>query len=135
MNRLSWPHKLVRIVTALALGVVLTGSVRSGGPRVSTASADPMMWLVQVATDNAFSLPTFSVPAGADIWITLQNDGQALHNWRVLDAKQPDGSDIGTKLLTAGQSHTIGFVIFEPGMYTFICDVHPLDMRGTLIVE
>ena len=135
MNFFPRSRTLARIITTLALGAVLTATAIGLGQRASTASADPAMWLTQVATDNAFSLSSFSVPAGADIWITLHNDGQALHNWRVLDAKHPDGSDIGTKLLPAGQNHTIGFVISQPGTYTFLCDVHPVDMRGTLVVE
>lgn len=135
MALFSRSHALARTVAGLAVGTVLAVSVLGIGQRTPAASADPAMWLTQVSTDNAFGQGSFSVPAGADIWLTLQNDGQALHNLRVLGAKQTDGSDIGTRLLTAGQSHTIGFAIAEPGTYTFICDVHPANMRGTLVVE
>jgi plastocyanin len=130
----SLSHKLMRAAAVLALGaVVVTSSI--GVQSASTASADPALWLTEISTDNAFSQTNLSVPAGADVWLTLQNDGQALHNWRVLGAKHPDGSDIGTKLLTAGQNDTIGFAISQPGTYTFLCDVHPVDMRGTLVVQ
>jgi plastocyanin len=135
MVSFSRSRSFTRAAAALAIGSVLAVSVLGFGAHATPASADPAMWLTEVSTDNAFSQPSLSVPAGADIWLTLQNDGQALHNWRVLGAKQPDGSDIGTKLLSAGQNHTIGFVISEPGTYTFLCDVHPVDMRGTLIVQ
>ncbi|MGD9891262.1 MAG: cupredoxin domain-containing protein, partial [Dehalococcoidia bacterium] len=37
--------------------------------------------------------------------------------------------------LAAGQSGSVTFTITTPGSYPFICDVHPVDMKGTLIVE
>jgi len=48
--------------------------------------------------------------------------------------KDTAGNDIKTDLLPGGQSATLNFTIAQPGDYTFICDVHPVEMKGTLTV-
>jgi plastocyanin len=126
---------LTRTLGALTAGVALAAGALVFTSHTEEAAAQPVAWHTQVSTDNAFSVTSLTVPANAEVWLTLQNDGQAIHNWRVLDAKRVDGSDIGTKLLSAGESDTIGFVFAQPGTYSFLCDVHPLQMRGTVTVE
>jgi plastocyanin len=87
-----------------------------------------------VATDNAFAPSAFRVRAGQPFSVTLENRGQALHDWRVRGLPAADGTDAGTRLLSAGQSQTITLTIDRPGDFPVYCEVHPVDMRGTLTV-
>jgi plastocyanin len=99
----------------------------SGGPA-------PVTTVVMTATDNKFSLTEITVPVNTEITFTLDNKGQALHNWHVLNAKDKDGKDIATTLLAGGKSETIKFTIAQTGTFDFQCDVHPIEMRGKLTV-
>ena len=93
--------------------------------------------LTETTTDNKFSTTSFTVNAGQQVTMTVKNDGQALHNWHVLNVKSTDGKDIvPTPLLVPpGQTATVTFTISTPGTYKFQCDVHPTQMFGTLIVK
>jgi plastocyanin len=89
----------------------------------------------EIATDNKFNFTRIGVPANQEVTLSLQNNGKAVHNWVVRNAKGPDGKDIGTDILPGGQSQTIRFTIATPGNYQFLCTIHPTEMVGTLVVQ
>jgi len=70
-----------------------------------------------------------------DIALTLKNQGQAVHDWHLLDATDANGKEVKTSLLDPGKSETVDFTITKPGTYHFQCDAHPADMKGTLVVQ
>ena len=92
-----------------------------------------------IATDNRFNVRRMGVPAGQPFTVRVQNNGQALHNWNVQGVQGAGGQPIivGTPptFLAGGQSASGTFTITAPGNYNFICDVHPVEMRGTLVVQ
>ncbi len=88
-----------------------------------------------MATDNVFRPSEFAVRAGEEFSVTVENQGQALHDWRVRGVIGADGRDTGTRLLAAGQSQTITLTIAQPGEYAVYCEVHPVEMRGRLVVR
>lgn len=100
-----------------------------GGPTASAVTS-----FAQVATDNAFSVNNVSVPANTEVTMTFENRGQAVHNWRVQDVKDKDGKEIKTELLSGGKTETLKFTVDKTGAYGFLCDVHPVEMRGQLTV-
>ena len=102
-----------------------------------TAAASGPVNLTETTTDNKFSTTSFTVNAGQQVTMTVKNDGQALHNWHLLNVKSTDGKDIVTTplLVPPGQTGTVTFTIDKPGTYQFHCDVHPTEMFGTLIVK
>ena len=99
-----------------------------------TPPAAATSWTI-VATDNKFDITAMTIPAGQPVTVTLNNRGQALHNWHVLNLKDREGKEITTKLLSGGQSETITFTVTQTGTFEFLCDVHPVEMRGTLFVQ
>ena len=117
--------------TPLALDRAV-GTVAASPSALAAAGAQR---LVEVATDNSYSQTTFTVKAGQPLELTLTNNGEALHNWHLLNVKDVDGKNILTPLVSPGQSATIDFTINTPGTYNFQCDVHPTDMKGTLTVH
>ncbi len=91
--------------------------------------------LMEVTTDNKFSETKYTVKAGAPVTLTVQNNGQAIHNWDVTDMKDDAGKEIKTDLTNPGKTSSVTFTISKPGTYHFHCDVHPTEMTGTLTVQ
>ncbi|MFN8559384.1 MAG: cupredoxin domain-containing protein [Dehalococcoidia bacterium] len=85
------------------------------------------------ATDNKFDKTALSVPVGREVTLVFNNKGGALHNWHV-QTRDTSGKEPQTALLAAGRSETIRFTISTAGTYNFLCDVHPVDMKGVLFV-
>jgi plastocyanin len=120
------------------LDVVAEGAATSGGGAAAAGGGggqDGPGTIVSIATDNKFSSTQLTANANEQTSLTLRNEGSALHNLRVQNVKSTNGQDIVTKLLPGGQSETIQFTIAQAGSYTFICDVHPVEMKGTLTVR
>lgn len=111
-----------------------TGAAIAPNP-AGGGGAAPVSSITTVATDNKFDQTSHTVKAGEQVTVTLENKGQALHNWVVKGIKGADGKDITTQLLTASKSETITFAIEKPGTYDFLCDVHPVEMKGKLTVQ
>ncbi len=126
----------------MALAAMLLAAACGGGTKSETRAtptagggAAPAGAIVITATDNKFDKTELTVRANQPVTLTLQNQGQAIHNWHVLNVKDKDGKDITTNLLPAGQSQTITFTIAQTGTFDYQCDVHPTEMRGKLTVQ
>lgn len=155
---------LVRIILPAGLGLALLGAVACGssnnnasksGNSAANNSAAPVATVVttaapranvgspaagataltETATDNKYSDTKYTVKAGTPVTLTVQNKGQAVHNWHLLDAKDDSGKEIKTDLDEPGKTSSVTFTISKPGTYKFQCDVHPSDMTGTLTVQ
>lgn len=127
----------VIVPTRVPSNTPIPPSQRTGAVLASPAAiaATGAQHLTEIATDDKYSQTSFTVKAGQPIELTLNNNGQAIHNWHLLNVKDVDGKDIATPLVEAGQSATIDFTINTPGKYDFHCDVHPTEMTGTLTVQ
>jgi plastocyanin len=123
--------------TAHAGSGALGGAVAAISPTSAARSArgEPVSAITVVATDNLFTPAEFSVRAGQPFAVTLENRGQAAHDWRVRGLPDAAGRDVGTRLLAAGQSETVTLTIDRSGEYPLYCEVHPIDMRGKLTVQ
>jgi plastocyanin len=85
--------------------------------------------------DNFFSPAKLTVRAGQQVTVVITNDGQALHNWAIVNPNDPSGTHPESPLLKHGERAVVAFTIGQPGTYAFHCDVHLKEMTGTLIVE
>ncbi len=134
----GWPLYALTAVPAsviLALGLfylVRPGPETEGGPAVAAIAAPGP--LEEVATDNRFSVTSYTIFANQQYTLDFRNSGSALHNWALKGVTGADGRPIQTSLLQGGGSESISFTIAQPGSYQFICDVHPVEMVGTLRV-
>ena len=77
--------------------------------------------------DNLFAIPQMRVVAGTPITMTVHNEGKNMHNWDLQGVTK-------TPLQKGGEYQVVTFTV-QPGTYTFVCDVHPKEMVGTLIAE
>jgi plastocyanin len=124
------PTEMKGTITVTPANTSASAATQAAGPGAAGG-------LSEVTTDNKFSQTTFTINHGDQVALTVQNKGAALHNFHVMGgAKNKDGNDVKTPdLVQAGQSVTINFEIDQPGSYPFQCDVHPTEMKGTLVVK
>jgi plastocyanin/mono/diheme cytochrome c family protein len=128
------------IQTVLA-GASITGSsvpvcgqpTVSGSPTPTPTPPPVTSNVTIVATDNRFDLAAISVPnANQSVTVTLQNRGQAAHNWKA----EVQGRQVGTAdIVVGGQSATANLTFSQPGTYRFLCTLHPVEMQGVLFVQ
>jgi plastocyanin len=76
-------------------------------------------------TDDRFSAPTLEVAAGTTVHWT--NTGQHRHT------VTSDKGDWGSKELAPGAVYSYTFS--QPGTYPYHCEVHPKEMRGSVVVK
>lgn len=140
-NELSQETPLLPVPDITA-GAAITGSVSPVCGQRAPATPEPpsgpvtsVTSITEVATDNKFSETRFGAAANQPFTLTFENRGNNLHNWKVQNVKDTAGKDIATTLLAGGKSETITFTIATPGTYTFLCEVHPAEMRGTIVIQ
>ena len=104
-----------------------------GGTGGDTASVEGGN--VEITADGlVFSVSTIGAPAGEDFTITLVNNDSAPHNISIYTEEGGEQLALGPTA-EAGQTVTTEVSALEPGEYFFVCDIHPTEMTGTLVVE
>ncbi len=114
---------------------------------VSTATAEKIALAdvdAIIMDDNFFAVgdaqnPTFTMTAGESFTIALTNEGAAIHN---AATSGPDG-ELGTDddlksdpdTIGAGEEGEITIEYDEAGTYQYVCEFHPVDMVGEIVVE
>jgi mono/diheme cytochrome c family protein/plastocyanin len=108
------------------------------GGAAPSASIDPNAPTVTIVATSAaaFDTPEVSAPADTPFTIIFDNqDATAPHNVVVSD---PGGApvDIGDNpFFTGPESRSYSYPALAAGQYSFLCQVHPTTMTGTLTVE
>jgi plastocyanin len=119
------------IIPAIFLLIGVAACDQSHAEAGTQAPGQP---LASNASDNAFSPTVYSIAAGVSYTMTMSNSGDAIHNWQIIDAKCAGGKDIATELTAPHKASVVTFSITRPGVYHFVCDVHPDTMKGTIAV-
>lgn len=87
------------------------------------------------AKNIAFDKTSLGLAVGKVATVTfVNNDGATPHN---LHVSGPGGLDAKTEIFAEddGGSRKLTFTLAQPGEYTFVCDVHPNQMKGTIIAR
>lgn len=138
--------------TAALLGAVLVGGVFVGaglslfsddvatavdGGGETPAPTNPLNPEL-VATDNKFAPTTLTVPQQVEITVKLTNRGRTKHNVHFYDREGgstlADGAE-GEIIDGGGTTTNVVFTTPAAGNYFFMCDLHPTEMKGTLVVD
>ncbi len=88
-----------------------------------------------------FDTTDVTVPAGQTVTLTADNlDPGIIHNWAVYESREVAESEgpsaaIALTEICIDCTETITFEPPPAGDYFFRCDVHPIQMVGTFIVE
>ena len=89
--------------------------------------------LTVVGENISFDVSALSAAAGDEITLTFENkDVDVAHNLHVQAGTE---GDFRTEIVRGPVTQTLTLTIDSPGEYTYICDVHPNQMRGTLVLE
>ncbi|MCH8921462.1 MAG: cupredoxin domain-containing protein, partial [Chloroflexi bacterium] len=124
-NELNWIGPHLGSIPFPPVADADSGQVPSDGAPVTSATI--------VGKNIAFDVDALTVPAGQEVTITFDNQDAAVpHNLHVQAG--PEG-DFKTEIVNGPVLQTLTFEISEPGSYTFVCDVHPNQMAGTIVVK
>ena len=121
------------MLVALLVVVVFTASAcgsdddpaLSGAPEETTSGTS----LTLVAEDVAFDTKVLTAPAGEEVTVEYDIRDEVPHNLHIIT---DSGEDPKTEVQTGPTMQTLTFTIDKPGSYTYVCDVHPDQMKGTL---
>lgn len=111
---------------AATAAAAATGAAATGG---STRD------VTVVGKDNFFEQRELTIRNQESVRLTFRNEGSAIHNWHVRNVRDASGREPATDLIPGNQQTSITFTIAQPGTYTYICDVHPVEMTGRLTVQ
>lgn len=125
------------MIAALAAAALVLAAC---GPQTATLSSG--------MAEFEFSPTSWTVPAGAEVTLTLSNDGTVDHNWVLMEggytAEAPFDEQDQTHVIfettvEPGQTETVTFTAPDsPGTYQVVCSIaghREAGMEGTLTVE
>ncbi len=108
-------------------------------PAPSTAATLPAGKSVSinlVAQNTAFDLGTINVPAGASVTINFTNRDSIPHNFALYTDGTAQTLIFRGQIITAPATASYTFTApAKPGTYFFRCDVHPMLMTGSFVVQ
>lgn len=123
----------VRVVDESAFGAWLAAKAPTG-PGPSVAPSGPTLSLV--ARDIRFSTERLEVAAGTPFTIVLDNeDAGIVHNVAVYDATGQLVDEARTPFEPGPVEQTLSVPALPSGTYRFVCDAHPREMVGELVVK
>ncbi|MDO8616852.1 MAG: cupredoxin domain-containing protein [Dehalococcoidia bacterium] len=158
IQTLAWTAGGLGVIGAIAVFVFLivtSGSSSSGAPEPS-ATEDPRVAGLEVdasfnveargAESGSTYVPdTITAKAGDVIELVVTNNGTVSHNMRVsgpnkvfdVDTSGDKGDDfeMPPRVIEPGKTERLKVKIDQPGSYPFRCDFHPIDQKGTLILQ
>jgi plastocyanin len=89
--------------------------------------------VISASSATAFDQGVVTIDADTDVTIVFENldDPTVQHN---LHIQGLEGDETATEIITGGSSASVT-VNAAAGEYTYICDVHPTTMQGTLVAQ
>ncbi len=119
----------VRLTLAAAL-VSLAACGGSGDDEAAAGPEGPVTTITVTSTDLSFDIEAFEVPVGEEVTLTYENEHEGVpHNVRV-DTGGPD--EPMTEVAKGPVTQELTFTLDEPGEVSYVCDVHPATMKGTI---
>ena len=96
------------------------------------APAEPVTAITIASPGLFFDIESFKVPVGEQVDLTYDNDDAGVvHNIHIDTGAEEEPQ---TELVEGPVVQDLSFTIDEEGEYTYLCDVHPAQMRGTVTV-
>ncbi len=141
------PDSFVAVVATPTVAAVRQEAAAATPPPTSPPAAEPTAPPATVAPppgpaqfaetlqDETFSSTSLAVKVNQPVTISVQNNGQEMHDWALCQGTNCGAFIAKSDLLSAGKRAQVTFTLPEAGSYTFECEVHPKTMVGTLVVN
>lgn len=120
------------IALAVFGGAVITGC--GGGEPSAQSDGQPQAKVALVAKERSFDHDAFAVRVNEPVSLTLRNQSNETHNWRLLGVRDKEGKEVATGFTKQNAEDSITFTVGEPGTFSFQCDTHAAKMRGRITV-
>jgi len=100
------------------------------------AGAAGTVLTISSLNDSTFDTDTLTAPADTSVTVEYLNDTAIPHNIHIYYGPDDSAPTLAqTDVVTGpGNTQSVTFTTPGPGQYFFRCDVHPLQMVGTLVV-
>ena len=128
-------------VIAISLAACSSASTDSSEPAASSADGGGQTGTLTVsggaveitAADLAFNADTIEAPAGEAFTVTFVNNDTVPHNFAVYTEEGGEAIVQGD-IIDAGATVEVEVPALDAGEYFFVCDVHPAEMKGTIVI-
>lgn len=105
-------------------------------PSASAASGAPAADVIRIAADDiAFDKAELRAPADRPFSIVFENREQVPHNVAIYTDESAVQSLFVGEIFSGPDERTYGVPALAAASYFYRCDVHPIQMTGTLIVQ
>lgn len=133
------PRAAFLLLTGI-LGIGLAACGPSGDASPSHAGGHGTLTVangaVEISADDlAFDASVIEATAGEAFTVTLVNNESVPHNFSVYTEEGGEVIVEGDVVTGPDQSVTVEVPALEAGEYFFVCDIHPADMTGTIVVS
>ena len=103
----------------------------AGGGGTATVSGGT----VEITADDiAFDAGVIEAPAGEAFTVTLVNNDSVPHNISFYVTEGGEEIAVG-EVINGGETVEVEVPALDAGEYFFVCDVHPQQMTGSLVIE
>lgn len=118
------------IALAACGGTPASSSDSTGGGTIAVVDGVAEL----TADDLEFDAATITAPAGQPFTVAFTNLDSVPHNFSVYVA---EGGDVIAEgdIINEGETDEVEIEGLSAGQYFFVCDLHPGEMTGTLVVE
>lgn len=117
------------MATAAVVALVLLASCGGGDDAGSVAAPEEPVTAITITSPGlSFDIKAFQVPVGEEVTVTYENEHQGVQHNIHIDTGGDDEPQ--TEVVKGVVTQELTFTIDEPGEHTYICDVHPAQMRG-----
>lgn len=139
----AYQSTLIILIALLACIAGCTGEGETPAPTETTTLPTETMTLppdaveiTLLAENFAFDRPEISVPAGSAVVIRFENlDAGISHNIAVYETDAAENAIFRGDLITGPAETVYTFTAPDaPGTYVFLCDPHPVQMKGAFVV-
>lgn len=143
MNSISSASRRAPILTISILALVLAACSSGNGGGTEAPSDDNTGGgtvavsggAVEItATDIAFDANVIQATAGEAFTVTLVNNDSVPHNFSVYTEEGSEEIVLGD-IIDGGETVEVEVPALDAGEYFFVCDVHPAEMMGSIVVE
>jgi len=124
------------IASGTLAGVLAASCGGDASPAAVVTPVEGSGAITVVAEDTSFSVGRIEVQAGTTTTVRFENRDTVAHTLTVYVAASPDGpiaADTGE--VAPGETGEAVVLFSAPGEYAFRCEIHPDQMRGTIVVR